>query len=66
MVKEICNLCVEEVDLKDMYGFFPEDSSYICKKCFGNNKKEERREYSQDNSLRCVHPHYTFSSKCVE
>ena len=35
-----CSLCGREVEENEIYGFYPEDSSYICKECFAGNKKE--------------------------
>jgi len=40
-----CSLCGREVEENEIYGFYPEDSSYICKECFaGNKKKMEEKE----------------------
>jgi hypothetical protein len=33
-----CNICKKKVKQEEIYALYHEDSSYICKKCFGNIK----------------------------
>ena len=43
-----CDLCGREVSENEIYAFYPEDSSYICKKCFSNEKNEECKGKSEE------------------
>jgi len=42
-MKLVCGICGKEVDEKDIHGFFPEDSTYICKDCFGKQAAVRER-----------------------
>lgn len=43
-----CDLCGKEVREDEIYGFYPEDNSYICKECFGKNNKEKEEEKEEN------------------
>ncbi|MCS7180804.1 MAG: hypothetical protein N2589_04620 [bacterium] len=34
-----CDLCKKEKKEEEIYAYYPEDGSYICKECFEKNKK---------------------------
>jgi len=36
----ICDLCGKEKKEEEIYAFYPEDSTYICKECFEKNKNK--------------------------
>ncbi|MGB9642878.1 MAG: hypothetical protein ACPL3Q_06750 [Candidatus Ratteibacteria bacterium] len=31
-----CSICGKKVSVDEVFGFYPEDDSLICKKCFSN------------------------------
>jgi len=43
-----CDLCGREVSENEIYAFYPEDSSYICKNCFGKSKEEKNEEREKE------------------
>ncbi len=36
-----CDLCGREKNEKEIYAYYPEDSTFICKECFDKNKEEK-------------------------
>ena len=40
-MKPKCSLCGKPVDDDEIYGFYPEDNSVICKNCYGIRKEAE-------------------------
>lgn len=36
-----CEICNRQLKLEEIYAFYPEDSTYICKECFEKNKIEK-------------------------
>lgn len=38
-----CDFCREDKKIEEIYAFYPEDSTYICKNCFKNIKKQEEK-----------------------
>jgi len=52
MGKIFCSVCREKIFLKEIFAFYPEDDSCICKNCFakmrtGNDKKRKNTRPSK-------------------
>jgi hypothetical protein len=45
----ICDICGKKRKEEEIYAFYPEDSSYICKECFEKNKKENFEKSKKEN-----------------
>ena len=39
-----CGVCNKSLREKDIYAYYPEDSTYICIYCFGKEKMQKREE----------------------
>ncbi|MFN4227753.1 MAG: hypothetical protein ACK4F0_06405 [Candidatus Ratteibacteria bacterium] len=39
-----CDLCGKEKEENEIYAFYPEDSTFICKECFEKNKKNKKED----------------------
>ncbi len=43
-----CDVCKKEFEERDIYAFYPEDSSYICKECFRKNNGQKGKQIKEE------------------